>query len=368
LNGPLTLSLVGLVLLPTFVLAEETAPEASPSVRESITFILGEDTKQTKRFYEISEQYYRYDSTDRTDRMVTSLRSLSEVRDYLENNPPKNGQPWGLVNIVVHSNQWAGMNAPVLPHGQRTTTQTLSAALDQGEFQALPDSLMDSASEIRLQGCALGKDIALLKLLSAAFGGQDQQYPTVRSSKLFSYFQADNAQDSGYIHGLADSWFLFLKPGTSPSYEELAARFRALYPRVKLDWGDALTRQSPRVMGDVFSYKMRIPLRWTVVYPEQAEIPKLKTLKQKMAWLKSQKELRSYLKNIGLSLEHFYWQVDLGHYQVGDGKDLQAVVARGKCRVVSVIQALTQPDPSNPKVLVPMKPALDNPKFYGIGK
>jgi hypothetical protein len=227
---------------------------------------------------------------------------------------------------------------------------------------------MDAVSEIRLQGCALGKDTALLRLLSAAFGGEDQQRPTVHSSKLFSYFQADSTQDSGYLHGLADSWFLFLKPGTSPSYEELAARLRALYPRAKLDWGDALTRQSPRFLGDVFSYKMRIPLRWTVVYPEQAEVPKLKTLKRKMAWLKSQKELHTYLKNIGLSLDHFYWQVDLARYQAGDGKDLQAVVARGKCRVVSVMRAFTEPDPGNPKVLVPMNPALDNPKFYGVGK
>lgn len=329
---------------------------------------MGEDTKQTKRFYEISEQYYRYDSTDRTDRMVTSLRSLVEVRDYLEQNPSKNGQPWGLVNIVVHSNQWAGMNAPVLPHGQRTTVQTLAAALDQGEFPALPDSVVDAASEIRLQGCALGKDTALLKLLSQAFGGEDQQRPTVRSSKLFSYFQADSTRDSGYLHGLADSWFLFLKPGTSPSFEELARSLKALYPRAKLNWGDALTRQSPRFLGDVFSYKMRIPLRWTVVYPEQAEVPKLNTLKRKMAWLKSQRELRTYLRNIGLSLDHFYWQVDPGHYQAGDGKDLQAVVARGKCKVVSIMRARTQADPSNPNLLLPMKPALDNPTFYGVGK
>jgi hypothetical protein len=364
----LTLSLVGLLLLPRFVLAQETAPEASPIIRESITFILGEDTKQTRRFYELSEQYYRYDSTDRTDRIVTSLRSLIEVRDYLEKNPPANGQPWGLVNIVVHSNQWAGMNVSIVPNGQRTTAQALADALDQGEFQPLPDSLMDAFSEIHVQGCALGKDKMLLRLLAQAFGGDDQQHPTVRSSKKFSYFQADSTQSSGYLHGLADSWFVFLKPGTWPSYEEVAARFKALYPKVKVNWGDALTRQSPRFSGDAFSYKMRIPFRWTVVYPEDATFPKLDTLDQKMAWLRSQKELRAHLKHIGLSLNQFYWQVDPSFYQMGDGTDLPAVVARGKCKVVSVIRALTQPDPSNPKLLVPMKPALDNPKFYGVVK
>jgi hypothetical protein len=368
LNGLPTLSLVGLILLPIVVLAEETALEAYPVVRENITFILGEDTKQTRRFYELSEQYFRYDSTDRTDHMVTSLRSLLEVRNYLEKNPPTNGQPWGLVNIVVHSNQWAGMNASVFLGGQRTTAQTLREALHQGEFQPLPDSLMDAISEIRVQGCALGKDRILLRLLAQAFGGDDQQHPTVRSSKLFSYFQADSSQSSGYLHGLANSWFVFLKPGTWPSYEEIAARFKALYPKVKLNWGDALTREGPRFLGDAFSYKMRIPFRWTVVYPEQAAVPKIVTLNQKMAWLRSQKDLRNHLKKIGLSLDQFYWQVDPSFYQIEDGTDLPAVVARGKCKVVSVIRALTQPDPSNPKLLVPMKPAFDNPKFYGVVK
>ena len=362
------LLLVGLCVLPVPASSGEATGSDTPVVRERITFILGEDKKQTNRFYEIAEQYYRHDSKDRTDHIITSVHSLIEVRDYLENNPPVNGQPWGLVNIVVHSNEWAGMSTSILPGGQRVTAQTLQASLEQGEFNPLPDSLMDGISEIHIQGCALGKDTPLLRLLSRAFGGEDQQRPSVRSSKLYTYLQADKTQSSGYIQCLGDSWFIFIKPGTRPTYEDLAAKFRARNARVKLNWNEALTRKNPRFLGDSFSQEMHIPIRWTAVYPEQAPLPNLETFHHKIAWLKQEKELNQHLKKIGLSLDEFVWQITLKSYQTADGKDLPAVVARGKSRVISVVRARMEPDSLNPKALVPIKPTWDNVQYYGVGK
>jgi hypothetical protein len=81
------------------------APEGS---REGVTFIMGEDRNSDNRFYQAAADYYASDSGARTERLERNLRCLADVREYLANHRPSNGRPWGVVNIVAHSYEWAG--------------------------------------------------------------------------------------------------------------------------------------------------------------------------------------------------------------------------------------------------------------------
>ena len=65
--------------------------------RPSVTFILGEDEKESDRFYALAKEYYLTDEVAQTDYFVDNCRSLHEVRNYLANR--KSDSPLSLIHI-----------------------------------------------------------------------------------------------------------------------------------------------------------------------------------------------------------------------------------------------------------------------------
>ena len=104
------------------------------SKRQNITFILGEDKKESTPYYSLALDYYSNDKFARTEYINNSCRSLSEVRDYLRNNPPGNGLPWGIVNLISHGNEWYGMSVPVAPGSKRSSTERITEYVNDGKF------------------------------------------------------------------------------------------------------------------------------------------------------------------------------------------------------------------------------------------
>jgi len=210
---------------------EQEALGAAPEgERMSVTFILGSDAGED-RFYTAAADFYRYDSAERTEIVETSLRSLGEVRDFLARRPA-NHLPWGVVNLVTHSYEWGGLAVPVRPGYGRTDAVSLGLAIRSGDLEPLPDSAVDCRTDVRIQGCALGRDSSFLALLSTALGGADIQRPRVRSSRCFVFFESAR-QNGGRARArqfLADYWYVVHPKGRRPGNPELARWLAERYP------------------------------------------------------------------------------------------------------------------------------------------
>lgn len=321
------------------------APESvAPAPRASITFIMGED-RGANKYYTRAAFYYRADPVDRTEYVVSECRSLLAVRDYLAAHPPRNGEPWGTINLVVHGNEWTGFAAPVLPGGDSQTTAAIMArVLAKKEFPPSPETVIDAHSEIILHGCAVGRNEEILRLTGSLFASP-QATPIVRSCRYFLLFDADeqNGEPVRVRRAMAKFWYAFFPQGFRPGDIRLARQLSQRYPGENVDWRDALARTAPRRPGDTFHRVFAIPMEWTATYADTASRPDVRPRAAQLAWLAGQTALREYLAKCGLATEHFTWNLKNIDYPGEDGVKISAIRASGICSVVSVLQAIMAP-------------------------
>ena len=98
-----------------------------PARGTSITFVMGEDPPGTDNlFYTGATAYFLLNPAGR---LVTDLRTLRDVRNFLDNNRPTGNTPWGEVNIVVHANEEGGMSIPVAPLAAGRILRSIRQAL-----------------------------------------------------------------------------------------------------------------------------------------------------------------------------------------------------------------------------------------------
>ncbi len=338
----------------------------SQEKRGSITFIMGEDKTPVNRFYTKAAYYYRHDETDQTEFVETSLRSLTGVRDYLEENPPANGSPWGVINIVAHGNEWSGLGIPIFPGGERTTKDSLTAAIESGNFPPLNNDVIDAESEIRIQGCALGLNRAFLALIGKVFGGEDLQRPIVRSCRYFISYQTteSNGQISYCAQYLTDFWYAFYRSGYRPCDICLARRLRQRYPDADMNWREALKRTQPRYAGDIFHYTFDLPVKWIAIYPDKESCPDIRKKKDQQNWLNTQAELQLYINDVGIPIDYFEWRIRNIKYKCDDGTLKPAIKATGKCTILCVLKALTESDSTNSAHRRPLRPSITDTMYY----
>lgn len=340
--------------------------------RASVTFILGEDLEDDNRYYSEAMMYYRSNKESRTDFTVTKCRSLLEVKNWLETNPPRNDQPWGDVNMVVHSNEWSDLGVSVLPDGPRAAVSTVELAVENGEFTPIPNEFMDEESAITIYGCGLGRNTDLLETLSYAFGGDevDQQRPIVRSSRYFVFYESEryNGRPFNSERYMADFWYAHYPSFHRPKEERLIKQLTTDYSDVEMDWEDALTRTEPRFTGDSYHYTFRVPIVWYVVYEEDEQRPTFETKEAKKAFAKQQPELMEAIANYGFEFDDFRWTVNPSYYRPDESTSERAIKIIGQCTVVCVLQPLTVPNPNDPTRVAPLKPSLDDTQFYGVAR
>ncbi len=339
-----------------------------PAMRESITFIMGDDHGKRNAYYQEAIDYYRYHEQDRTTYVVGSCRALLDVRNYLADHPPGNGRPWGRINIVLHGNQWNGFGIPVVPDGPRANTATINAAAASGVFPGLHHLLADQQTEIILQSCGVGRDNELLKAVSHAFGDPANGgiRPVVRSSRYFVFYESVNYNGQPITHEryLADYWYTSFKTGYRPGDIRLANRLRKKYPEKSIDWREVLSRKEPRWTGDSYTHSFDIPVVWYVTYPEQAQRPPVATAAEKQSWLANQPELLAAIRETGISFEDFSWTIYPMQYSFDDGSTEPAIKAIGFCTILCVLEPLTAPVPGDPENHMPIRPALTDTKYY----
>lgn len=323
------------------------SPPAPAGDREDITFILGEDSGPTNRYYTNARAYYESHPDARTEHLVTHLRSLLGVRDYLESHPPANGHPWGRINLVVHSNEWTGMETPVLPGGKRSDAPKIQAAIDQGYFPPIVDALIDQKTEIVVFGCALGRDETILHTLRAAFGGAegDPERPQVRSSRYFINYLSEWV--GGRPHScrrlLTDFRYAFYPTGYRPADYQLVDQLQRSYPNDSMAYSGALARKAPRFAGDSYHHTFRVPIVKVVLYERPEDRPDFSTETARSAWFAQQTDLDSVFSAYQLTKEQFTWTYQKIRYEVAPGEKVPAVKLIGLCDVVCILQPLQDP-------------------------
>ncbi len=336
--------------------------QAPDGERPSVTFIMG---GLGDRFYANADRFYRLNQEERTEYVVVSLRSLAEVRDWLEHNLPHSGLPWGVVNIVVHSYEWGGLSVPVVEgEAGRTDNISLYLAMRDGRFSPLPDSVVDVRTDIRIQGCALGRDRKLLALLCEAFGGRDPQRPAVRSSKYFVFYETTwrNGRPVAAHQYLAEYWHVPYSLYSWPGDAELVRRFERRYPDLDVDWRTALGRTRPRHTGDAYSHSYNVPVSWLVVYDDTAG---RRAGRQPFERVLEQEDLVAHLGDLGLSPDEFRWVLTDTMLLDEHGVQRATLIIQGLGSVMCVQREMAEPDPDRPGTMRQVRPLVTDTSYYG---
>jgi hypothetical protein len=336
-----------------------------PPLRESITFILGEDHGKSNPYYREATDYYRLNRESRTEYMVTNCRSLIEVRDWLYNHPPQNRRPWGLINLVSHGSQWLGINIPVVPGSKIVNNERLMKFIRNGSFKPLPDSLIDRETEIFIHGCGVGNNKALLKAIALAFGGKEIR-PLVRASKLFEFYTStkNNGRPITCQRFLANAWFVFYKTGQQPDNSKIISDLKKIYPHERINWEDALKRNYPRWPGDLYHHTFEIPLTCVLKYNKHDSLPDLSTEDKKLKWLTNQPEISDFIKMVNIPANRFNWLITNISY-LNEKKEKQpAIWVKGNCTILCLLKPLVIESTLRDNLVLPTLHSVEDTFYY----
>lgn len=305
----------------------ETRVENIDARARKVTFILGED-EGTNAYYARAEEYFRYHPEESGDRVITNLRSIAEVHDYLARTQVPGA--WEKINVVVHGNQWTGL-ATKLETDSQTDRVTANMLANWTPERTLPKGVVNEGTEIIVHGCSVGRDTALLLQLSRAFAGGGRHYPTASASEDFTLFR-EGAY--GMERHYADYVYRARPLGKYPLPEVMANRLRRQHPEKRIDWDAALSNSRFSEELQPHLYQFNVPVQWTRVYPEdnKAIVPT-----NENAWLNGETQLIQTLDKMGLSPRDFLWEFQAGVYPLADGGTLPAVSAQGVARLFCVL-------------------------------
>lgn len=333
--------------------------------REDITFILGEDKEANNPYYAEATNYYAFNPEGKTEQLVTHCRSLVEVQDYLTNNRPGNGLPWGLVNLVSHGNQWTGLSVKVSPDSKRATPERIQEYIDNCTLQALPTYVLDQFSEIFLHGCGIGNNAQLVNAVARAFGGEDHRL-SVRASKFYEYYTSEkqgHAITSSQRY-MAQAYSVYFKMGYRPTDEILAKQLSLAYPHDTINWEDALSRESPRWLGDRYHFSFEVPVKWVIPFASEDSIPDLSSPSQQLAWIQSQPDLMAQLDEIEIPAEQFNWWSRRVYVNNEDGTRSPAIWLKGYCTILSVLDVMVENERTDSRHEKPFEEAEDDIYYY----
>lgn len=302
--------------------------------RQNITFILGEDKGETNKYYQLAEAYYRSNPKTNDDVLVTTCRSLAEVRNYLDSLSIHRNLPWGKLNLVVHSNEWTGLGVPIFENGQRTTASNLSFVIETNRFPSLEDNILDENSEIIIYACGLGKNKKLVDLIGRVFCGDEKV--NISASNYFIMYEQTAGVSKRYE---ANAYYTYFKTGYRPANYKLIKQFEKQYPDVNVDWSNALSKKQPNFKGDGYNYYFNIPVKWVVTFESKSDRPSLNTDEQKNTWLLEQFDLMEIINKSNIPMDKFRWQFKYEDYTFEDGVTEPAIVVNGKSSVMCVLKA-----------------------------
>ena len=306
-----------------FSCEKEAVPEIIQTKQpfDEVSFILGEDQSTSSSYYELASTYFSTDTLESTPLIIKNCKSLSDIRAFLVQNTPANGA-WKRINLVVHGNEWTGINLPITTDGERCTHKSLEAAFQHKQIKALPDDIINQHTQVIIWGCNVGKDHDFLKSMSKVLGGKDAQRPWVYAAPYFNFFKQDGNQ---YSRHLVESRFIAMPAGQFAGNIKIAEQFAQKYPRANIDWETALTRLHPDDSNQAYTHYYVIPVEWTALYPSEKERPSLTTETDYLQWVKEQGGLSELLEEMQIDANAFRWEAKESNI-----KNLAALEVKGQ--------------------------------------
>jgi hypothetical protein len=331
--------------------------------RSAITFILGTDENPRNPYYSLADAYYRLSDSEKTEIVIDTIYSLSGVLDYLAANRPRNGRPWGLINLVSHGNEFIDLSVTVTRYGPRVSEASIDQAIRDTLLRPLDSSIVDSRTLISLHGCAVGKNTGLLRQLGVAFGGS---HPVrVHASKLFEYYgNISNSDNPKFIrHYYARAWYAYYHPDSTVTDEQFATVLRSRYPRESVRWEEAVSRYHPSNPSEEYNMRFIIPVVWQDFFEKREDLPDLRTKLRQDEWLRGKPEFQALMDKTGIPREYFQLKYYNASFTSDSGK-VYAIRAKARAGVVCVVKPVLSADTTSryPAYI----PAANDTAFFGF--
>lgn len=326
------ISLIIFILFTTINLLVANPQQNIELPSKSITFILGEDENLKDQYYELAKKYHLVNATAKTDYFIDDCRSLIAVRNQLEKIAAENNIKWGEVNLIVHSNQWTGMSVPISAKGERTNVDALINSIFDGTFLPVDDRYLNANTKMNIKACGLGQNADLMEALKMAFGGVDDEQPTIHSSSFFiQYFE----NEFGEIESKElEPFYAFYKTAYKPADLHIEKQFQKRYPKEQINWLEILTNHQHEING-IFSKKFNVPIEWNVILPKDEKVGDFKSEKDKLAFVNQQADLMEVLNRFNIPVEKFRWNI------TSELQDEEVVVKiKGKATVVCILREI----------------------------
>lgn len=336
--------------------------------RTSITFILGADENARNPYYELANFYYRLNDSDKTEVVIDTLFTILEVQEYLKNNPPQNGKPWGLINLVSHGNEFVDLSVKVYPHGPRTSTESLKIALNDSIIHPLSSRFVDSNTVLFLHGCAVGQNQDLLNELSKAFSGPNNAI-RVKASKLFEYYAylSKNQNPNSVRRYFAKVWYGFYHLDSIFDEQKLIKQFVKQSPKETINWKSAIKKQYQQNPSEVYHITFIVPLLWEEFYDFEKDLPTINSRQKQLAWINKHPDFLISLNKTKIPLEYYQFKFFKMKYRDDNG-DFYSLKVKAKAGVFCLIQPqLSHSDTLN-LPFEPLNPKSNDSLFFGFSK
>lgn len=334
--------------------------------RTSITFILGKDNNTANPYYSLANLYYRLSDSEKTEIVIDTVFSLLDVRNYLADNRPKNGRPWGLINLVAHGNEFIDLGVFTTPTGKRVSEESLRKAIADSVIKPLDSLTADKKTLFHLHGCAVGNNTVLLKLLGIAFGGS-RTPARVKASKLFEYYAyvSQNKNPQMIRHYYARVWYAYYKADSLPAETALAEQLNTRYPNDSVDWMDAIHRQYPSNPSEAYHMNLKIPVVWEDFYGSKDQLPDLGTKAKQAKWLENKTEFLALMKKTGIPRDYFNIKFYRLVYDRADGTVYSNKI-KAKAGVICIIKPMLKKDDSQNMTYLPFIPSPGDSMYFGF--
>ncbi|MEQ6123879.1 hypothetical protein AAON49_06745 [Pseudotenacibaculum sp. MALMAid0570] len=308
--------------------------------RKPVVFITGIDQEE-QNFYKSARSYF----LDKQFEVVDYAFSLQEVFTWLNKN--YDGNTYGEIHIVTNHNQWEGLSMETLIKGDRVTTESLRKAITLGELPVLKDGIK-KGTKVVFHSQGLGENTSLMKTLKDAFVADE--VPSVVASPYVDIFGGEFSE-----HYLAKPYYVFYPYSLSPGKIDLSKEIARKYPEEKeIDWYDALNNYKERYVGDAYTYRFSIPVKWEFDYTNSDnEVPNFKSPEEIMDWIEQDQELLKVVSKYNIPLEKFRWRSAV------KGNKL---IIKGKVTVLCVLKPLIKPYGD----LQHVEPDTENLRLYAM--
>ena len=300
-----------------------------------VVFITGYD-KGEKTYYTNAKSYFENQEIE----IVESALSLQEIILWLNIN--YNEIPYTKIHIVNNS-KLNEMSLETTIKGDKITTVTLENAVTNGVLPIL-DNVLEANAKLIFHASGLGANTKLMNDFKEIFTTDVQ--PVIIASENVSVFGSEFAPQY-----LAKPYYGFYPTAQSPGRVDLAKQFSKNYPDVEIDWLSVMNNSSERFLGDVYSYKFNVPVRWEIDFHGDDELPSFPTTAALITWMQGNDEISAELDALGIPVEKFRWYQTI--------KD-ETLIIKGKVTVICVLEPVM--DYAYPTQY--MVPSIDNLRLY----